>query len=117
MNFRAPEDFVRHPVADSGKAVLHEQDGFDRRLPMSIQELTDEPLIKLGRIDFGNVALPPIGFVFAVMETHTTELALVGEDEHAVPLIQDEMIVFTGTEICGFDPNLSGHTEMDAEPV
>ena len=46
-NLRSPQDFIGHPVPDSGEAVLHEQDGFDRRFTMSIQELIDKFAIEL----------------------------------------------------------------------
>jgi hypothetical protein len=36
VNLCPPQNLVRHPIADSGKAILHEKDGFDRRFPMSI---------------------------------------------------------------------------------
>ena len=47
MNLCPPQNLIRHPVADSGKAILHEKDGFDRRFPMSIQELVEKLPIEL----------------------------------------------------------------------
>ena len=41
-----PENFVGHPVSNPGKTILHEQGGFDRRLPMPIQEMIEKFLIE-----------------------------------------------------------------------
>src|SRR6266700_3958594 len=56
MNLCPPQNLVRHPIADSGKTVLHEQNRFDRRFTMSIQELVEKRPIELRRNDFGNIA-------------------------------------------------------------
>jgi hypothetical protein len=97
--------------------VLHQQNGFDWRFPMSIQELIDEFLFERARIDFRNIAFPPIGFVSAVMKPDTTKLAGICKDKRAFALKKDEMVVLGWSIICRFDPDLSGHAEMNAEPV
>ena len=51
------------------------------------------------------------------MKADVTELARIGEDERALLLIQDEMIVFTRAKIARFDVRFAGHAEMNAEPV
>src|SRR4029077_18406672 len=99
------------------KTVLHEQRGFDGRFPMSIQELVEEFLIEFARIDFRRTISPPTRFAVAVMKTNLTKLARIGEDESAVSLIQNEMIVFAGLEIRRFNVRLAGHAEMNPEPA
>lgn len=74
-------------------------------------------MIEVARVDFGRTAFPPIWLLRSVMETNVTELARIGEDQRALSLIQDEMIVFARSEIARFDMRLTGHAEMDAEPV
>ena len=97
--------------------MLHEQNGFDRRFPMSIQELAQESLIEFARLDFGRIAFPPIRFVGAVMEPNATELARVGEEEHAIALMQSEMVVLGRAISRRFDADLASHSEMNAEPI
>jgi hypothetical protein len=97
--------------------VLHQQNGFDWRFPMSIQELIDEFLVERARIDFRNIAFPPIGFVSAVMKPDTTKLAGIGENQSAFALKKYEMVVLGWSIICRFDPDFAGHSEMNAEPV
>src|SRR5256885_1205536 len=80
-NFRAPKNFVGHPIPNSRKSALHQERGFDRRLPMSIQEAVHEFLIEFPRIDLGRFGFPPIGFVAAVMKSDAAELAVITEDE------------------------------------
>src|SRR6202795_1702465 len=99
MNLCTPQNLVRHPVADSGKTVLHEQDAFDRRFPMSIHEVVDEFLVELPWGDFRRRTFPPIRFLIAVMKPNTAKLARVGENKRAVTLTQNEMIVFAGSII------------------
>ena len=36
QNFCPPQDFVGHPITDSRKTALHQQDGFDRCFTMPI---------------------------------------------------------------------------------
>jgi hypothetical protein len=96
---------------------LHEQDGFDWRFPMSIQELVKKFLIEFARNDFRSVTFPPIRFISAVVETDAAELARVGENQCAFALKQNEMIVFAGSIIRGLDTDLAGHAEMNAKPV
>jgi len=82
---------------------------------MSIQELIDEFSIELGRNNFGNIALPPIGFVFPVMKTDATELAAVAKDESAFFLKQNEMVVLFRAITLPFDAQSTGHTKMNGE--
>jgi hypothetical protein len=117
MNFRAPENFVRHPITNSGKSVLHEDDGFNRCLAMSIQELIDEFLVELSRSNFGNIARPPAGRLLSLMEAHATKLTRIGENQRAFALIQDQVIVLVRVEIRRPEVNFAGHAEMKAEPV
>ena len=97
--------------------MLHQQDGFDRCFPMSLQELVDKFLVKLPGNDFGSVAFPPIGFIRAMMQTDPAELARIGENKRAVALKQSEMIVLDGSIIRGLDPDLAGHAEMNSKPA
>jgi len=84
---------------------------------MSVQELVDKCLVELARNDFGGAALPPIGFVRAMIKPDPAELARVGENKCASTLKQNEMIVFGRSIISRLDPDFSGHAEMNAEPI
>ena len=84
---------------------------------MSIQELVYELSIELGRNNFGNIALPPIGFVFAMMKTDATELAAVAKDKGAFFLKQNEMVVLFRAIARRFHTQSAGHAEMNAQPV
>ena len=116
QNFCPPENFVGHPIPDSGETALNEQDGFDRRFSMSIQKLADNFPVELAGNDFGSAALPPIGFVRPTMKPDPAKLPGIGENKRAFALKQDEMIVFGGSIIRGLDPDLSGHPEMNSKP-
>ena len=74
-------------------------------------------MIEATRIDFGRIAFPPVWFLRSVMETNVAKLAQIGEDQRAVSLIQDEVIMFARPEIARCDMRLARHAEMDAEPV
>ena len=36
MSLRPPQDFIRHPVADTGKTILEQQGALDRQPPVSV---------------------------------------------------------------------------------
>ena len=84
---------------------------------MSPQKLIEKFLIECPGVDLGNATHPPIGLSLVVLKTDTAKLARIGEDERAFSLMQDEMVIFARTKICGFDSRLSSHAEMNAEPV
>src|SRR5207244_10669208 len=117
QDFCTPQDCIRHPIADSGKTVLHEQNGFDRRFTVSMQKLRDEFKIEVWRSDFGNIAPPPIRFTRPMMKAHPTKLSRVGEDQRTFTLVQNEMVVFVWAKILRFDADFARHAEMNAEPA
>jgi hypothetical protein len=112
-----PQNFVRHPVADSRKPTLQKQNGLDRRFAMSIQELIDKLLIELRRGDLRRPPFPPIRSFSAMMKPDATELPRISEDKRAFGLIKHEVVMFVRLKIPGFDANPPGHAEMNPEPV
>lgn len=51
------------------------------------------------------------------MEPDTPEEARVAENEGALRLMQDEVIVFVRLKPARLQSELSGHAEMDADPI
>ena len=112
----APENFVGHPVADSGESFLHEQRGFDGNFFPSREKFFDEGAGEGAFLWLRRQIGPPGGSVLALMELDAAKLPRVMKDERALLLKQDEMIVFAGREVGGFGRELSSHAEMNAEP-
>src|SRR5947207_10175562 len=98
IDSRSPKYLVRHPVADSGETVLHEQDGFDRCFEVSIQELIEEPPVKFPGTDLGNITPPPSRLILSLVKADATKLSGVGQDQRACLLIQNEVIVLPGAK-------------------
>jgi len=68
-------------------------------------------------MNFRLAGLPPSRRILAVMETDTPELPRVAEDERALFLLQDEMVMFAGAEAGRLDPQFAAHPEVDSQPV
>ena len=117
IDSRSPKYLIRHPVADSRETVLHEQDGFDRCFRVSIQELIDEPPVKFRGADLGNVTPPPSGLILPLVKADATKLSGIGKDQRAYVLVQNEVIVLSGTKGRRFNPQFAAHAEMDSNPI
>jgi hypothetical protein len=112
----APEDFVGHPVADSGKTFLVEERGFEGEAAVALQEIGHGGAGEGARGDGGGDAGPPGGRFGALMDMDAAELARVVEDEGAVFLVEDEVVVLGGRVRGGRDGEFAGHAEVKAEP-
>lgn len=117
MNCGAPEDFVSHPVADSGEAILHQENGLDRRMTMSIQKPDQKIAVELWRDNLGKGRVPPFWFPHTVLKSDPAELSRIGENEGAPSLKKHEMIVLGRRKIAPLNVDFSGHAEMNTEPV
>ena len=42
IQFRAPEDFIRHPVADAGEMILHQQQSLERQTAAAHQHIAQD---------------------------------------------------------------------------
>ena len=117
MNFRAPQDFVRHPVPDAGKSALHEQDRFDRSFPVPAQKFIDKFLIETALDNLGDTGAPPRRCIGSMVKPNATELPGIAKDEAAFGLLENEVIMFSGTKVRLLDPHVSGHAQMQAEKI
>ena len=52
-----------------------------------------------------------------MVEPDESELPRIAENKGTILLAEDEMIVFAGLKIRGFDPQFSTHSKVDSEPV
>src|SRR5437588_11357611 len=52
-----------------------------------------------------------------MIKPDAAKLAWIGEDKRAFALIQNEVVIFARTKICGLEPRLAVHAEMNSEPV
>lgn len=111
----APENFVGHPVADAGEALLHEEDGFDRGLLAAAEEGGDGVLGEFRRGDLRGQSGPPVGVGFAGVEEDAAKEAEVGEDERDGFFVKDKVVVPGGLEVGSGGVEFPGHAEMKAE--
>lgn|GEM_PF-6567380 len=97
-NLRAPKNLVRHPVSYSNEATLEQQDSFDRRAGVTIEERVQKSSIKLVGRNVRSARAPPGGLGLAMMKSHSSKKARIGENQSLLPLLQDEVIVFLWLE-------------------
>ena len=116
-----PEDFVGHPIADSGKACLEEKGGFDGELAVAGEELAHERFAKAGIGGGAGNSDPPVrppsggGY----LELDAAKLAGVGEDEDVFWQADGQMVMFGGSERVLPDwhrAQFAGHPKVNAEP-
>src|SRR5205823_6675976 len=111
-DFRPPQDFVRHPVADSGKSGLHQYHSFNWRLAVTIKESSEKLAVEFFGHDLRHSILPPARCRCAVMKLHASKLPRIGKNESPFPLIQYQVIVLLRAKIRGRDLHPSTHPEM-----
>lgn len=116
IDAHSPQNFVGHPVADSGEGFLHQQGSFDGNFFAAREKFFDEGAIELGVLRLWRKIPPPRRGFFALMKLDASELARIVKDQRALLLEEDEMIVFAGREIGGLGGQFAGHAEMHAEP-
>ena len=116
-DFGAPKNLVGHPIADAGKAALHEEDGFDGGAAVTIEKPIEERAAEGAVADLREIGRPPLRVLFAMMKADAAEEARIAEDEGAFRLPEDEVVVFADSEIRRLDPHGAAHAEVKAEPV
>ena len=89
MNFCAPQNFVSHPVTNPGKAILHQQDGFNRSLLVSAEKVIDKFLIETAFVYFRNIGIPPIRVALAVMKSDAPKLPRIAKDKCSRSLVPE----------------------------
>jgi hypothetical protein len=103
----APQNLIRHPVPQPGKAALQEQGRFERKLAMALEKGSHHSERKLAREERGRQARPPLRRLGPEGETHSAELAGIGKDQRALGLVKGKMIVFSRSESSLFDAQFS----------
>ncbi len=96
---------------------MQEEDRFDRRATVTIEEAVEECAGKGARADLREIGRPPFGMQFAVMKADATEKARVAENEGAFALTQHEVVVLPSVKIRWLDAHGAAHAEMKTEPV
>ena len=116
-NLRAPKNFVRHPVPDSNEAALEQQNSFDRRTSVMIEERVQKIAIELIGRNIRSTCPPPGRLGHALMKSHPPKEPRIGENQRLLPLLQDEVIVFLRLESGRLRPQFAAHPEMDPNPI
>ena len=117
MNLCAPQNFIRHPITDSGKTILHQQDRFNRRLSVSSQKFIDEFLIETALTYFWNIRRPPVWLALSMMKSNATKLPRIAKNEGLACLFENEMIMFLCAKTGFLDAHFSGHAKMQPEQI
>ncbi len=112
-----PENLIRHPVSNPGKAALQEKHSLNRRPGVSPNELAHYALGEFRRMNFRRAFRPPLRRLFPVMETNPAKLPGVAKDQRLQFLLEHEVIVFSWFEPSRLSAQVAAHSEMYAEPV
>ncbi len=112
-----PENLIRHPVSNPGKAALQEKHSLNRRPGVSPNELAHYALAEFRRMDFRRAFRPPLWRLFPVMETNPTKLPGVAKDQCLQFLLEHEVIVLSRFKPSRLSAEIATHSEMNAEPV
>lgn len=110
-----PEDLVSHPIPDTRKPILIEQQCLEGSSSMASHVLRQNPRRELDRKNLGRKLGPPFRRAAAGKTNSAKETGIV-KDEDSLRLIEDEMIVFFRVVLPGFKhAGGSGHSEMNPE--
>lgn len=112
----APKDFVGHPVTDAGKTLLVEQRCLEGKARMATEKFAHVSGGESARGDRRRDGCPPIGRFGTAGKEDATELAGIVEDQSAISLVEDEMIVLFGLVGARCDGQFAGHAEVNTEP-
>ena len=77
----SPKNFVRHPVADTGKELLHEEEGFEWGTGAAGADISEFFLTEFRGVDGGRESGPPRGRLWGEGEANSTEEARILKDE------------------------------------
>jgi hypothetical protein len=116
-NLSAPKNLVRHPVPDSNKPTLQQQDRLDRRPRVTSEERVHKRAIKFVGGDVGSSRSPPGRLGPALMKSHSSKQPRIAQSKGLPSLLQDKVIVFLLAKPGWFRPQFSAHPEMDPKPI
>ena len=117
MEARAPQDLVGHPIADAGKALLHQQHGLDGCARAATQEGAHDSDRKIVREDRRRNLLPPRRHARTLPKEDPPKLPRIDEDELLPAAHGEHKVVVLGRlarRIAAFQP--AGHPEVHADP-
>lgn len=84
---------------------------------MSRKKFLEELAIELGRSDVRAAGAPPRRLGLSVMKSNAPEEPRIAENESTLRLVQDKMVMVFRAKTGRFDAQLSGHPEMDSDPI
>jgi hypothetical protein len=97
----SPKNFIYHPVANSRKKFLHQQDCLDEGPFSAMQNAPDQFKGKGIGMNLRWQVCPPLGGVLSLVVKNAAKLARVPEDEGSVGLAKDQGIMLSSC-ICSF---------------
>ena len=99
------------------EVFLHEQHRLDR-CPAAALEKMSQPLpCKFLGQNAWREGHPPFGRLVALVQANAPEVALILENQRAIGVLEDEMIVFARREIRVFlAAQLAAHSQVNAHP-
>jgi hypothetical protein len=112
----APEDFVGHPVSDSGEEILVEKERLDGGGGVPLQDGGEARPGEQGGEDSGWQLRPPAGEFAPEVELDPSEHARVMEDEGAFRQPEKQVVVAILNVVAGFCAQLTAHAEVKPEP-
>jgi hypothetical protein len=116
-NLSAPQNFIRHPIADARESILHQNHSLDRRPPVTIEERIHKRSIEFSGRDLGSSGSPPFWLALSMMKPHSSKETRIPENECPPRLAQDEMVMVLRAKIRRLRPQFSGHAEVDPNPI
>jgi hypothetical protein len=96
---------------------LQQQDSFDWRPRVTIEERVQKPAIELVGGDVGSSRSPPFRLGSALMKSHSSKETRIAENKSLLRLLQDEVIVFLRAESGWLRAQFAAHPEMDPNPI
>ena len=84
---------------------------------MPAQKFIDKFLIETALDNLGDTGAPPRRRIGSMVKPNASELPGIAKDEAAFGLLENEVIMFSGTKVRLLDPHVSGHAQMQAKKI
>jgi hypothetical protein len=98
VKMRTPQNLICHPVADSGKAFLHQQDRLEWCAFASPEKSRYRVAIEGVGQNWRRQLCPPRGRYLSLVEQDSSQVPPIGKNQAPSGLAQDQQVVFPDFE-------------------
>jgi hypothetical protein len=116
MKMRTPQNLICHPVADSGKALLHQQDRLEWCAFASPEKSRNRVAVEGVGQNWRRQPCPPRGRRLSLVEQDSPQVPPIRKNQAPSCLPQDQQVVFPNFERTWLGTKRTRHSKVQAKP-